>query len=1157
MIGRALIYKKNLTISEHQYKYLLRNRQKREKEGKILALSVNGTTDDETNLWKKCGELFYSKYNIQLKIYCGGSKTILLFKHKEEANCVVSLLYNDTNKNYGVILSKTGFFGSRYYCESCNTAHSHLPHACTALCRKCGVELEKHSQKRESLNLRELLHCQICNREFYYNECFVFHKDTLCKKSYLCDCGKAVGFEDKDSHTCDLERFCRICKVKYNPILSDTSHSCFMRPVKIGKASYDKIVFFDFEAIVNNEDDHVSMHSPNARFVHEVNVVCAKVYAIDGRNSKFLYDFDHFGDNALPAFCEEFLCGKYRDVLFVAHGGSFYDFIHIQRYTVFTLKIYPKVIANGSKIMSMSFSNNLCFIDSFNFLKMPLKKFPETFGLNHVSKGVWPYHFNQPKFYNYCGPMPDKKYYGYHEMSEKKKEEFLKWYNKNVEEDYIFHFKKEIMSYCRMDSLLLSLGCLKFRELLMDMTSGVDPFDHALTMASLSMRILRTLFLPKETVLIIPRKRLNSQIRTSKIAVGYLDWLNQSRGKKERILHQQNNFSGEQRIGRFSLDGWIPGKRHAYEVNGCLYHGCRTCFPNNRDQKMPLKLSDTVVEIASHNGRYERTERKRKWLTQKCGITLETIWTCQIPRNLRRSIYDQQHFAIRPGMGFYGGRTEVFTSLLKSDDHYSLRYYDICSLYPYVLRDRDFPLGLCNIIRPLAENIQITAATLGEYFGLAMVKILPPSRIYLPVLPYRCKIGKSFKTVFALCKTCAEDTSSVKLPAEGEELDLKRSSICSHSSEQRAFLGVWPIVELLLALKKDYKLLQVYEVWDFPKKSKVLFEDFIRTFSKLKTMASGFPKNIKSTEEKKEYLKKIKEEDDIELEMDEISFNSGIRALSKLVQNSSWGKFGENEHRRKKYVYSASELVHLLKSEKIIVHYVDPISADCALVEFSMNDDSINSVVETETEDSDVNTYFHSSSTVNVVIAALTTAWARCYLYEHIENIPPHDLLLTDTDSAIFRERNSEKDSLIPLKNCLGGFCDEIVKNYGENAKLVSVIACGPKQYSLKIHDSVNQKYCEEVKIRGFGWNSVSERELTHNTMESMIRKMAEDWNNTAPQVVKIPYDHLFRDKQSSNISSGILEKKYKPVCDKRFKWPNSFYSLPFGFGGGGGGVND
>jgi hypothetical protein len=59
-----------------------------------------------------------------------------------------------------------------------------------------------------------------------------------------------------------------------------------------------------------------------------------------------------------------------------------------------------------------------------------------------------------------------------------------------------------------------------------------------------------------------------------------------------------------------------------------------------------------------------------------------------------------------------------------------MRYVDVCSLYPYVLKYKPFPIGHPQIITSDFEDVN-------QYFGLIRCHVFPPRGLYHPVLPYK------------------------------------------------------------------------------------------------------------------------------------------------------------------------------------------------------------------------------------------------------------------------------------------------------------------------------------------------------------------------------------------------------------------------------------
>ena len=110
----------------------------------------------------------------------------------------------------------------------------------------------------------------------------------------------------------------------------------------------------------------------------------------------------------------------------------------------------------------------------------------------------------------------------------------------------------------------------------------------------------------------------------------------------------------------------------------------------------------------------------------------------------------------------------------------------------------------------------------------------------MPVLPFR----HGPKLYFSLCRTCTENASK---------------EICTHSEKERLFTGVWVSTELQEALKRGYIIVDIVEVWHWEEQSKYLFRSYVDTFLKVKMEASGWPSDCIDEDDKRAYIRKIKE----------------------------------------------------------------------------------------------------------------------------------------------------------------------------------------------------------------------------------------------------------------------------------------------------------
>ena len=78
--------------------------------------------------------------------------------------------------------------------------------------------------------------------------------------------------------------------------------------------------------------------------------------------------------------------------------------------------------------------------------------------------------------------------------------------------------------------------------------------------------------------------------------------------------------------------------------------------------------------------------------------------------------------------------------------------------------------------------------------------------------------GKLFhvkgKLFFPLCKQCV----------------MTCCEECRHSEEERSFWGTLTTIEVMKAIEKGYKVLQIKEIWHFEGRSSDLFSEYVNYF---------------------------------------------------------------------------------------------------------------------------------------------------------------------------------------------------------------------------------------------------------------------------------------------------------------------------------------
>ena len=445
----------------------------------------------------------------------------------------------------------------------------------------------------------------------------------------------------------------------------------------------------------------------------------------------------------------------------------------------------------------------------------------------------------------------------------------------------------------------------------------------------------------------------------------------------------------------------------------------------------------------------------------------------------------------------YGGRTEAFKLYWKLNTGGSFKYIDICSLYPYVNKSKLYPIFHPHIITRDFETID-------KYFGIALVKILPPRNLYIPVLPYRC----NGKLTFPLCAKCA---------------NTNQLTPCRCTDNDRALIGTYVTLELHKAITKGYKMLKIYEVYHYEHTTDELFAEYINTFIGLKTEASGYPTSCITSEQKKEYIKQYKEREGIILNPDKIEHNPGLRQIGKAFANNLWGRLSLRDNlNRTAYVRTPEEFQRLI---------TDP---ELQIIDFKIINDNVIALIYNNKEQ-----YVPLSLTTNSILSSFTTCYGRMELYDAMEKLG-NRVCYCDTDSIMYNTEVSLIDQPhIPLGNYLGQFTNEIP----EGKHVVEFCSTGPKCYSLLFNDN-----SQLTKIRGFTLNHRNSMSINFDVMKNML--LNQDIQNCTDDELytyTVNPSKISRDKKRNIIYNKTELKRFKAVFTKRVIMPD-LTTLPYGY---------
>ena len=442
---------------------------------------------------------------------------------------------------------------------------------------------------------------------------------------------------------------------------------------------------------------------------------------------------------------------------------------------------------------------------------------------------------------------------------------------------------------------------------------------------------------------------------------------------------------------------------------------------------------------------FDLTQCRRTQLLEK-GYQLKEIWECEWSQ-LKKTREDIKDYVstlkftdpLNPRDAFCGGRTNAVKLYHHVNEKEEIHYYDYTSLYPFVNKTARYPLGHPQIIS------QPGTTDISQYFGLIKCSILPPKGLYHPVLPYK----HDEKLLFPLCRSCVEE--------ETQKPMLERSCTC-HTDQERTLTGTWCSPELQKALELGYTIQHIYEVWHFNDTKVGLFADYVNTWLKIKTEASGWPKDVGADERKRQqFLRDFKEREGIELEYEKMVPNPGLKQLAKMMLNSMRGKFGQRPNKTQVVEFNDPRHFHkFLDSDKHDITYVSVLDSERVEIHYHEQEEDMT-----------------ISPNLYIFVACFTTCWVRLRLYEALELLGER-ILYFDTDSIFFTHEPGQVKHA--LGNVLGDFKDEL-----EGDHIVEFVSGGPKNYGY-----LTNRGKTECKVRGFSLNIKGHEYLNYQVLKQI-----------------------------------------------------------------------
>ena len=583
-----------------------------------------------------------------------------IFKGPDAPNQICLL---KSNNHYDGCTSFPAFLNRSYYCEVCDRAfntNDKTNHSCQGRrCSACG----RFDCQDYVRGTRPTDYCSLCNCKFFGPFCKRHHTVTKqCELVKTCvKCQAQYTVVPNRRHKCGFAK-CPVC----GEWVYVADHKCYIQPVVHEEVEETEepteegggcmvapppplFVYADFEAMQNAEGVFVanllcysSSEEEDIHVLHEEDCTL-----------QFLHELDELAD-VQDSDSE-------REIIIVFHNFKGFDSVFIVNELYQQQREVTEQLTVGAKVLSFR-SGPLKFIDSLSFLPMPLAAFTSTFNLTELKKGFFPHLFNLPHHQNYEGRIPDIEFYDPDSMMPKKKQDLMNWHADQVRRNVTFNLKQEMIAYCKSDVALLKAGCQAFQKEF-ERQAGFNPMARCVTIASACNLYWRKHHLTPNTIAVEPlRGWRGAQVNQSLKA---LQWLYlkekeivKQEGSSDRIRHVRNE--GEQSIRTLTniyfVDGYDPVTRTIYEFNGCMFHGCPSCYPQR--QAKNYAVPDRSVEEL-----YEATINKRMALL-RAGYTVVEMWECEWQKLVHTNAEVQSFLAslelvapLEPRDAFFGGRT--------------------------------------------------------------------------------------------------------------------------------------------------------------------------------------------------------------------------------------------------------------------------------------------------------------------------------------------------------------------------------------------------------------------------------------------------------------------------------------------------------------------
>ena len=474
---------------------------------------------------------------------------------------------------------------------------------------------------------------------------------------------------------------------------------------------------------------------------------------------------------------------------------------------------------------------------------------------------------------------------------------------------------------------------------------------------------------------------------------------------------------------------------------------------------------------------------------------------------------------------YTGGLNEVFQLAweAKEEPENDFHFIDLNSAYVSQAMSQNFPIGKYETLIGSKLNAEFTFDSVTQVYmykgqpayGLVHAKVLAPKDLRFPILSAKIKLkgsGARPRNISAVCRTCAEKRSVLK---------------CGHKEPNRAITSSWTILELNAALRRGYKVIQIYEAHVYEKFAKV-GKQFFELIHYLKMKNSGFPQTGMSYKDKVEYCEKINKE---------ANFPSKYKLSPEIITNDPlytknlklhlvriFGRFGQKSYdTRTTLTRDVKDLTRVIKA-KTLVSFSHP-SQDHILITERIKKK-------------------RCPKKTSLCFAAYINAYTRLHLFDCFDELEKigASIYYTDTDSIMYTlERSKRNIDPIRLGTTFGSF-----KNECRN--ITSFFSLGGKKYRLNFKNDAG----ETVSVMKSAGLCVTPYVKKHSELDNeCYTKMVNALLQNIKLSVPVPQRRLRRSdvpKKVKDTWNFHHLSNFSYVKRKIIKVNDAFVTRPYGF---------